>query len=97
MRNERVRRERVCGQGQGLEGRVEVRDAVLREEPDEVEAADGELARGGREGAGVVVVEGLELGEVAVEGGDVSCPYTPERADFQYFACALVRSVFTVS
>lgn len=30
-----------------------------------------------------VVVKGLQLREVAVEGGNVLCPYTPERADFE--------------
>lgn len=44
-----VRHEGVGGQGQGLERGVEVGDAVLREQADEVQTADGELARGGRQ------------------------------------------------
>lgn len=34
----------------------------------------------------VVVVECLELREVAVKGGNVPCPYTPERANFENLA-----------
>ena len=59
MRDVWVRCQRVCWQGQGFKRRVEVSDAVLREEPDEVEPADRELARRGRELGGVVGVEGL--------------------------------------
>ena len=95
---DRVRDERICGEGVGWQGQrfecgVEVGDAVLREETDEVEPADGVFARRGREGAGVVVVERLQLGEVAVEGGDVACADRPDGADFEDFACSTRRVV----
>jgi hypothetical protein len=57
-------------------------------------------ARGGASAGGwgqremdvrVVVVEGLELGKVAVEGGDVAASYAPVRADFEDGACAIIR------
>ena len=50
MADVRVRRERVGGERQRLERRVEVGDAVLGEETDEVQAADGVLAGRWREG-----------------------------------------------
>jgi hypothetical protein len=34
-----------------------------------------------------VIVERLQLREVAVKRGHVSRPYTPERSDLEYFAC----------
>ena len=60
--------------------------AVLGEEADEVEAAQRVLARRGRERAGVVGVERLELGEVPVERGHVARAQGAEGADFEDFA-----------
>lgn len=45
MLDVRVRGERVRGERERLEGGVEVGYAVLREEADEVEPADGVFAR----------------------------------------------------
>lgn len=45
MRDVRVGRERVRAEGEGLERGVEVGNAVLREEADEVQAAQGVFAR----------------------------------------------------
>ena len=53
MRDVWVVGDGVCAQWQALERGVEVRYAVLGEEADEVEAADGVFAlRGGEDGAG---------------------------------------------
>jgi hypothetical protein len=60
---------------EALEGGVEVCDAVLREEADEVESLEGALARGRWEDGGVICIIGLELREEAVEGGNISCAY----------------------
>jgi hypothetical protein len=83
---------------------VEVGDAVLREESDEVEALDRVLAWGGWEdrastgstiasmseskGSPIIPVEGLKLGEVTVKRRHVFGPYTPEGSDLKYFACS---------
>lgn len=80
--------------GEALEGGVEVGDAVLCEEADEVESLEWVLARRGREDGGVVCVIGLELGEEAVKGGEVSCAYGVEGADFEDFAWGKVVSLF---
>jgi len=44
--DERVRDEFVGGEWEGLERRVEIGDAILDEQPDEVQAADGEFPLG---------------------------------------------------
>ena len=44
MRNVRVRRERVGGEGEGFECGVEVGNTVLCQQADEVQAAEWELA-----------------------------------------------------
>ena len=49
MPDERVRDEFVGGEWEGLERRVEIGDAVLDEQADEVQAADGEFPLGSRE------------------------------------------------
>ena len=54
---------------------VKVGDAVLCEETDEIESLERVLTRRGWEDSGVVCVVGLELGEEAVKGGDVSRAY----------------------
>jgi hypothetical protein len=86
---------------------VEVRNAVLDEQTDEVEPTNGEFTLGRLEDGAIytisvyetmglrrvgedspeVVVERLQLREVAVKRGHVSRPYTPERSDLEYFAC----------
>ena len=83
MCNERVLRQRVGRERDLLETRVEVCNAVLREEADEVEPDDRVLAWRGREQEPVVVVEGLQLREIPLEGGDVSRADGPECADFE--------------
>lgn len=49
MPDERVRDEFVCGEGERLERRMEIGNAVLDEEADEVEAADGKFTLGARQ------------------------------------------------
>ena len=63
------------GGREALESGMKVGDAVLCEETDEVKSLKRVLARRGWEDSGVVCVVGLELGEEAVEGGDISCTY----------------------
>ena len=71
---------------EALKGGMKVGDAVLCEETDEVESLERVLARRGWEDSSVVCVVGLKLGEEAVEGGDISCTYGMECADFEDFA-----------
>ena len=49
MPDERVRDEFIRGERERLERRMEICDAVLDKETDEVEAADGKFTLGARE------------------------------------------------
>lgn len=49
MPDERIRDEFVGGEREGLERRVEIGDAVLDEQADEVQASDGEFTLRARE------------------------------------------------
>lgn len=79
-----IRAQVLLGRGrQTLKRRVEISDAVLSEETDEIESQYWVFAFRTWEGGCVVCVErGLELGEVAVKGGDIVCPYTMKCANF---------------
>jgi hypothetical protein len=53
--DERIRDEFVGGEREGLERRVEIGDAVLDEQADEVQASDGEFTLGPREDGAVSI------------------------------------------
>lgn len=73
MANVRVCADLVGRKGERLERRMEVSDAVLREEADEVEAPDRIFPfRWGKDRT-EVIIEGLKLREVSVEGGNILC------------------------
>ena len=89
----------VCGDE--LELRVELGDAILREQPQQVEAEDGVLAlRLGQRGRAVGVVD-LELRHVPLEGGDLHRLHREQRAVLEDLArqqhLALLRLVGRLS
>ena len=69
--------------GQELQFRVELGQPVLGQETQQVQTQDLVLVRGLGQQRAVVKVVALELGHVALEGGDITLFDAPQRADLQ--------------
>jgi len=72
---------------QRLKDSVEVRDPVLSQQTDQIETSESVFPIRRPYGAIVVGIEGLQLREVAIKGGDVFHSDTPKRPNFQDVTC----------
>ena len=72
MPDERIRDEFVSREREGLERRVEIGDAVLDEQADEVQTSDGEFTLGAREDGTVRIRRYEQRNDKLREGGVAS-------------------------